>query len=75
MNKKQMVEYLWYKFAKYKETAGQHEFIKLFALDNKLFPLYHDLQVNYSDEHADIFIRVMTRVLKELGADIPELIK
>jgi hypothetical protein len=31
MSKKQMVEYLWDKFAKYKETAEQHEFIKLFA--------------------------------------------
>ena len=75
MSKKQMVEYLWYKFAKYKETAEQHEFVKLFAYDNKLFPLYHDLQVNYSEEHAVIFIKVMAKVLTELGADISELIK
>lgn len=70
MSKKEMAEYLWYKFAKYKETAEQHEFIKLFALDNKLFPLYHDLQVNYSDEHAEIFIRVMDKVLTGFGVDV-----
>lgn len=58
------------KFDEYKETAEQHEFVKLFMLDAKIVPAYNDLQKNYTEEHAEIFIRVMTKVLESLGVKI-----
>ena len=70
MDNKERVEYLWKKFDKYKETAEQHEFVQLFILDAKLVPAYNDLQENYTEEHAEIFIRVMTKVLGSLGVKI-----
>lgn len=73
MNNKEKVEFLWNKFEEYKRTAEQHEFVKLFMCDSKLFPLYHDLQVNYTEEHAEIFIRIMTKVLSEFGVDVPDI--
>ena len=72
MDNKQKVEYLWERFDEYKETAEQHEFVKLFALDMKVTPYYNDLKENYTEEHAEIFIRVMIKVLNSLGInDIP----
>lgn len=70
MDNKERVEYLWKKFDEYKETAEQHEFVKLFMLDAKIVPAYNDLQENYTEEHAEIFIRVMTKVLGSLGVKI-----
>ena len=63
----------WNAFAKYKETAGQHEFLQLFMLDTKLIPMYNDLKQNYTEEHAAIFIRVMKKVLKSLYGESYEL--
>ena len=65
-----MVEHLWKKFDEYKQRAEQHEFIRLFMLDSKLVPAYKDLQSNYNDEHAEMFIRCLSNVLKSLGVDI-----
>ena len=70
MENMEIVEYLWKKFDEYKKTAEQHEFIRLFMLDSKLVPAYKDLQTNYNDEHAEIFIRGLSNVLKALGVDI-----
>lgn len=70
MNNKEKVEYLWKKFDEYKETAEQHEFVKLFALDMKIMPFYNDLNENYTEEHAEIFIRVMIKVLDSLGIKV-----
>ena len=70
MNYKEKVDFLWNKFEEYKRIAEQHEFVRLFMCDSKLLPLYHDLQVNYSDEHAEIFIRVMNKVLTDFGVDV-----
>ena len=64
------VEYLMEKYNKYKENAEQHEFVNLFMLDMKIEPAYHDLKRNYTEEHAEIFIKVMTKVLEKLGVDI-----
>lgn len=72
MDNKQKVEYLWERFDKYKETAEQYEFLKLFILDMRIVPYYDDLKENYTEEHAEIFIRVMIKVLNSLGIkDIP----
>ena len=64
------VEYLWEKYNKYKETAEQHEFVRLFMLDARLIPAYNDLHTNYNKEHAEAFTRVMTKVLKSFGVEI-----
>ena len=37
--------------------------------DSKLIPAYNDLHENYNDEHADIFIRGMKKVLASFGID------
>ena len=67
--KMQTVEKLWSDFEKYKENAEQHEFIRLAMYDLKLIPAYNDLHENYNDEHADIFIRGMKKVLASFGID------
>lgn len=58
---------LWQLFDKYKETAEQHEFIRLLMLDSKLVPAWNDLQANFDEHHAEIFVRIMKRVLDSLG--------
>ena len=70
MENMKKVEYLWKKFDEYKQRAEQHEFVRLFMYDSRLVPLYKDLQVNYDKEHAEIFIRVMIKVLKSLGVKV-----
>lgn len=70
MENKEKVEFLWHKFEAYTRIAEQHEFVRLFMCDSKLSPLYHDLQVNYTEEHAEIFIRVMNKVLTGFGVDV-----
>ena len=59
---------LWGIYDKYKETAEQYEFIHLLMLDSLLIPRYKDLKENYTEEHAEIFKRVMRNVLASLGA-------
>lgn len=61
------IERMWNAFNKYKETAEQHEFMRLFVLDAKLTPAYNDLKKNFTDEHAAIFKRVMQQVFDALG--------
>ena len=58
---------LWQLFDKYKETAEQHEFVRLLMLDTKLVPAWNDLQKNPHEGHAEIFVRVMKQVLDSLG--------
>lgn len=61
------IKRMWDAYEKYKETAEQHEFIRLFMMDARLVPAYNDLQKNYTEEHAEIFKRVMQKVLDSLG--------
>lgn len=61
------IKRMWDAYEKYKETAEQHEFIRLFMMDARLVPAYNDLQKNYTEEHAEIFKRVMRKVLDSLG--------
>lgn len=72
MKNMEKVEYLWKKFEEYKDRAEQHEFFQLFILDSKLGPAYKDLQTNYTDEHAEMFIRALSKVLTQLGVDISQ---
>ena len=59
-DKKALIEELWGKWGKYKETAEQYEFPLLATYDLLLVPAYEDLMKNWNDEHADIFIRGLT---------------
>lgn len=61
------IKRMWDAYEKYKETAEQHEFVRLFMMDARLVPAYNDLQKNYTEEHAEIFKRVMKKVLGSLG--------
>lgn len=61
------IKRMWDAYEKYKETAEQHEFVRLFMMDARLVPAYNDLQKNYTEEHAEIFKRVMRKVLDSLG--------
>lgn len=60
---KEEVESLWKKFNDYKETAEQHMFPLIASFDIFLTPAYKDLQKNWSDKHAEIFIRSMKAVV------------
>lgn len=67
MTKQEEVQELYDKYNQFKETAEQHTFPMLLSLDANLVPAYNDLQVNWSDYHADIFIRSMKMVFDKLG--------
>ena len=67
MTKQEEVQELYDKYNQFKETAEQHIFPMLYVLDAKLVPAYNDLQVNWSDDHTDIFIRCMRMVFDKLG--------
>jgi len=62
----------WNAFERYKETAEQHEFRLLMALDIRLMPAYIDLKKNYTEEHAKLFIKAMQKVCARLGIE-PEV--
>lgn len=61
------VNRLWNAYNKYKETAEQYEFVRLLILDSQLIPRYNDLKEHYTEEHAEVFKRVMRNVLTSLG--------
>ena len=68
MELKKQVEEVWEKYNTYKKTAEQHEFPLLFLYDMKIEPAYKDLQKNWSDEHAEIFVRaIKNTVFKKLN--------
>ena len=70
MNKKEQVEALYSKFRQYTETAEQHEFPYLLQYDMIISMGYRDLQENWNEEHADSFIRRVTKSLKQLGIEV-----
>ena len=70
MNKKEQVEALYSKFRQYTETAEQHEFPYLLQYDMIISRGYRDLQENWNEEHADSFIRGVTKSLKHLGIEV-----
>ena len=70
MSKKEKVEELYNKFRKYTETAEQHEFPYLIQYDMLISRGYKDLQENWDEEHADIFIMGVSKSLKQLGIEV-----
>ena len=64
---KEQVEELWKKYNSFKETAEQHDFVKLIMFDMKLIPAYNDLKKNWNEDHAQKFINGMNIVFNKLG--------
>ena len=67
---RKQVEEVWKKYNDFKETAEQHDFVKLVMFDSKLIPAYNDLQKNWNDDHAQKFINGMNNVVfKQFGIE------
>lgn len=64
---RKQIKQMWDRFSQYKETAEQHEFVQLAYFDLRLTPQYEDLQKNWTDEHAMLFIKNLTFAFKMLG--------
>ena len=58
-------ERCWKTFEDYKEVAEQHEFPMLLVADIRILPAWKDLKEHPDKEHARIFIRGLTKFLKE----------
>lgn len=68
MNKKKEIEIIWLKYNNYKKTAEQHAFVQLLLFDRFLIPAYNDLQRNWNETHANVFIKsVKEKVFPKLG--------
>lgn len=67
---RKQVEEVWKKYNDFKETAEQHDFVKLIMFDSKLIPAYNDLQKNWNEGHAQKFINGMKNVVfKQFGIE------
>lgn len=67
---RKQVEEVWKKYNDFKETAEQHDFVKLVMFDSKLIPAYNDLQKNWNKDHAQKFINGMKNVVfKQFGIE------
>ena len=64
---KEQIQKMWERFSQYKETAEQHEFVQLAWFDVRLTAQYEDLQKNWTDDHARLFIKNLTFAFKTLG--------
>lgn len=67
-----IVDKAWSNFEKYKETAEQHEFIKLIIADAKTKPLYDDLHANWNVHHAFVFLEWMQKLAVHFGFECPD---
>lgn len=67
---RKQVEEVWKKYNDFKETAEQHDFVKLVMFDSKLIPAYNDLQKNWNGDHAQKFINGMKNIVfKQFGIE------
>lgn len=66
---KEQITIMWEKYNNFKQTAEQHQFPTIFMYDMILEPKYKDLQENWTDEHAEIFIKGLDIVFKKLGIE------
>lgn len=66
----QEIQNLYNKFKAYTERAEQHEFVTLFLYDILFSSAYEDLQKNWNEEHANIFIKHISNVLTKLGIEL-----
>lgn len=58
------IKALYDRWQDYKSTAEQHEFVNILMKDSLIERAYRDLQSNWSDEHAEIFIRCLENMFK-----------
>jgi len=72
MSNKEYVRYLWKVLSKYKETAEQHEFPKLMTADIMFGPAYNDLQENWDEKHAELFITGIKIIFKKFNIKFEE---
>lgn len=70
MTKQEQVDKIWATFENYKKTAEQHEFPTLLTIDIMFGPAYKDLQKNWSDEHADLFMKGMNMIFERFKIKI-----
>lgn len=63
MDLKQQVEELYQKWQSYKERAEQHEFPIILMRNVIIERGYKDLQVNWNEEHAQAFIRGVSKLV------------
>lgn len=58
---------MWEQLNKFKDSAEQAQFPFLLMMDVQLVPAYEDLEKNWNEEHAEIFIKAMKQVFQKLG--------
>lgn len=66
---REQIAIMWEKYNNFKQIAEQHQFPTIFMYDIILEPTYKDLQENWSDEHAEIFIKGLNIVFNKLGIE------
>ena len=66
---REQIAIMWEKYNNFKQTAEQHLFPTIFMCDMILEPRYKDLQENWSDEHAEIFIKGLNIAFNKLGIE------
>lgn len=63
---KEQVQNIYDEYNKRKETAEQNQFPLFFFADDLLEKGYYDLQKNWNDDHAEIFVRSVRNFLNKL---------
>ena len=58
-NRRVRVEKLWNEFKSCAESLEQHQFTFYMLVELKMKRLYKDLQENWDDHHADLFIKAL----------------
>ena len=66
---REQIAIMWEKYNNFKQIAEQHQFPTIFMYDIILEQTYKDLQENWSDEHAEIFIKGLNIVFNKLGIE------
>jgi hypothetical protein len=63
---KEQVEESMNKWNHFKESAEQHSFIGIMMWDKKLEAAYSDLNTNWDEHHADLFIKMIDKLMRTL---------
>lgn len=63
----EIVDAVWAKWEKFKETAEQHDFIAIFKCDVVLIPMRQNLSQNWDVDHAHTFLKCMNSVFNIFG--------
>ena len=66
---REQIAIMWEKYNNFKQTAEQYQFPTIFMYDMILEPIYNELQENWSDEHAEIFVKILYIVFNNLGIE------